>query len=81
MSKRSMIVAKIQSNVQRFLSMESSSGIVLAVAAVLANLIVNSEWSPGFSHFLELEVGPMSVLHWINDGLMAVFFLNVWMEI
>jgi NhaA family Na+:H+ antiporter len=60
---------------------EAASGIVLMAAAALALVIANS--AIGFAYFQALEtyVGPLSLLHWINDGLMALFFLLVGLEI
>ena len=59
-----------------------AAGIVLAFAAVLAMLVANSPMSDIYEHFLHLpisiKIGFFSIdhhlLHWINDGLMVVFF-------
>lgn len=50
-------------------------------SAALALLVANSPFGPAYFHALEAKLGPLSVLHWINDGLMALFFLLVGMEI
>jgi len=50
-------------------------------AAAIALVIANSPLAPAYSHTLHLDVGPLSLLHWINDGLMALFFLLVGLEI
>ena len=44
-------------------------------------MIANSPWAEDYFHTLHVYVGPLSVLHWINDALMAVFFLVVGLEI
>jgi len=49
--------------------------------AVLAILVANSPVAPAYFAALHANIGPMSALHWINDGLMAVFFLLVGLEI
>lgn len=49
--------------------------------AVLALVVANSPLAPLYFGTLKSYVGPLSVLHWINDGLMAVFFLLVGLEI
>jgi NhaA family Na+:H+ antiporter len=69
------------SAIRRFLEAQSSAGIVLMAAAVSALLIANSPFGPGYDAFLKADVGPLSLGHWINDGLMAVFFLLVGLEI
>ncbi len=50
-------------------------------AAALAMIVANSPLSAAYFHALHVQVGPMSLLHWINDGLMALFFLLVGLEI
>lgn len=66
---------------RRFLDSESSGGIVLMVVAVLAILTANSPLAPAYFHALHVYIGPLSLQHWINDALMAVFFLMVGLEI
>lgn len=66
---------------RHFLKSEASGGIILMVTAALALLIANSPWSSYYFDGLQTYVGGMSVLHWINDGLMAIFFLFVGLEI
>jgi NhaA family Na+:H+ antiporter len=56
-------------------------GLVLMGAAAVALVVANSPWAPMYVAALHAMVGPLSVLHWINDGLMAVFFLLVGLEI
>ncbi|MBF0324804.1 Na+/H+ antiporter NhaA [Magnetospirillum moscoviense] len=69
------------SAIQRFLALESASGMVLVAMMVLALGLANSPWADAYQTALDAKLGPLSVLHWINDGLMAVFFLLVAMEI
>lgn len=69
------------SALRRFLAGQSSSGLVLMGMAVLALAIANSSFGPGYQALLGTYIGPLSVGHWINDGLMAVFFLLVGLEI
>jgi len=64
-----------------FFQSEKSSGIVLIACTVLSLLIANSAWGEGYIHFWETSIGPYSLEFWINDGLMAVFFLMVGLEI
>ncbi|KHL26599.1 pH-dependent sodium/proton antiporter [Croceibacterium mercuriale] len=69
------------SAIRRFLEAQSSSGIVLMASAMAALLIANSPLGPSYETALHAYVGPLSLGHWINDGLMAVFFLLVGLEI
>jgi NhaA family Na+:H+ antiporter len=64
-----------------FLESEAAGGIILMVVAALALVIANSPFAPEYAGFLKAKVGGLSVLHWINDALMAVFFLLVGLEI
>ena len=64
-----------------FLDSEASGGLVLMAAAALALVVANSPLAPAYFGALHAYIGPLSVSHWINDGLMAVFFLLVGMEI
>ena len=72
-----------------FLDSEAAGGILLMVAAAIAMLIANSPFGAEYFHALHIvtgpylsnAVGPMTIHLWINDGLMALFFLFVGLEI
>lgn len=64
-----------------FLDSEASGGLVLMGAAALALVIANSPLAEFYFEALHAYIGPLSLQHWINDGLMAVFFLLVGLEI
>ncbi|TAJ70739.1 MAG: Na+/H+ antiporter NhaA [Phenylobacterium sp.] len=66
---------------REFLDSEAAGGVLLMGAAALALFIANSPLSKDYIDLLHAHVGGLSVLHWINDGLMAVFFLFVGLEI
>ena len=66
--------------IQRFLRREAAGGVVLAVAALFAVGIANSPLAAAYHRALALPLG-LTVQDWINDGLMAVFFLVVSLEI
>lgn len=78
-----------QSAIREFLASESAGGILLIVAAIAAMVLANSPLAADYFHALHLETGPvltpklgaMTVHLWINDALMAVFFLLVGLEI
>ncbi|QCI66718.1 Na+/H+ antiporter NhaA [Phreatobacter stygius] len=69
------------SALRAFIASEASGGIVLMVAAAVAMVMANSAAAPIYFAVLKTYIGPLSVLHWINDGLMALFFLLVGLEI
>lgn len=69
------------SMLRAFLDGQASGGIVLMAAAALALLVANSPLAPAYFEALHAYLGPLSLAHWINDGLMAVFFLVVGLEI
>jgi len=81
--------AQPRSNLREFLASEAAGGILLMAAAALALIIANSQLSTDYFHFvhavsgptLSPKLGPMTVHLWINDGLMAIFFLLVGLEI
>jgi len=83
------VARKIRSALRTFLAHGATSGIVLMAAAALALIVANSPLAEVYFHSLHLEsgltlapaIGPMTVHLWINDGLMAIFFLFVGLEI
>lgn len=77
------------SSIKRFLKTQSAGGAVLALAAVLAMVVANSPLAGVYDDFLHLlvkvQIGDFKIakglLHWINDGLMAIFFFLVGLEL
>ncbi|MEY5007212.1 MAG: Na+/H+ antiporter NhaA, partial [Pseudomonadota bacterium] len=76
-----MTAVKPRSALREFLQSEAPGGLVLMAAAAAALIIANSPWAEAYSGLLAKYVGPFSILHWVNDGLMALFFLLVGLEI
>ena len=70
-----------RSALRTFLDNEASGGLVLMGAAALALVVANSPLSGAYFDALHSHVLGLSVLHWINHALMAVFFLLVGLEI
>jgi NhaA family Na+:H+ antiporter len=72
-----------------FFESEQSSGIVLMLCTLTAILIANSPWGRGFLDFWHIKLGfetgsiflKYSLEHWINDGLMMIFFLLIGLEV
>jgi NhaA family Na+:H+ antiporter len=67
--------------IRDFFKMESAGGILLVIAAAIAMTIANSPLGESYQAMLHTYVFGMSVSHWINDGLMAVFFLLIGLEV
>jgi NhaA family Na+:H+ antiporter len=78
-----MIVKALRprSALRAFLRSEAGGGAILMAAAGAALVIANSPLASTYQHLLHLELGPMSAQHWINEGLMSLFFLLVGLEI
>lgn len=84
-----MVGIVIKESIEKFIKLEASAGILLIVASALAIIFANSPLQHIYHELLEqpvaLTIGPLSVekhlSHFINDGLMAVFFLLVSLEI
>jgi NhaA family Na+:H+ antiporter len=75
--------------IKAFFEFEAAGGIVLALAAIAAMIIANSPlntWYEGFIHApVAIQIGEFAIAkdahHWINDGLMAIFFFLVGLEL
>ena len=75
--------------IERFIKDESFSGVLLFVATIAAVIVANSALSESYFALWNMALGvtlgghtiSMDLMHWINDGLMAVFFLMVGLEI
>ena len=67
--------------IQDLLPGDAKSGAVLIACAAIALFLANSSLADGYFGALHVELFGLSILHWINDVLMAVFFLVVGMEI
>jgi NhaA family Na+:H+ antiporter len=86
---KNKIKSKVLNPFLHFFRSESSSGIILLTCATFAIMIVNSDFASVYENILHTHIAigyrefsiSMSILHWINDGLMAIFFLVVGMEI
>lgn len=80
---------KLLSPFQKFVQIESFSGILLLSMTILALILANSSFSEGYQSFWQYEIGfttpflelQKPLILWINDGLMAVFFFLIGLEI
>ena len=72
---------RLKSVFREFISSQAAGGLVLMGVALLALVVANSPAAPAYFEVLESHVLGLSVLHWINDALMSLFFLLVGLEI
>nr|WP_294861833.1 Na+/H+ antiporter NhaA [uncultured Fluviicola sp.] len=66
---------------KQFFESEKSSGLVLIAFTLLSLLLANSSIKHSYTEFWENSIGGMKIEQWVNDGLMAVFFLLVGLEL
>ena len=73
------------STIQKFIQSESAGSIVLSAATLLALVVANSPLSDAYLHGLHESIGigaaSLPLSHWVNDGLMAIFFFVVGLEL
>lgn len=75
------LIRRARTTFQHFVESEASGGLVLMASAALGLAVANSALAGNYTELLHTKVGGLHVLHWINDGLMALFFLLVGLEI
>ena len=88
-AERSYVRTRLIVPVQTFIRTESFGGILLLTAALIAMLWANSPWSSSYFDLwhahVSFDAGPLTISedlgHWVNDGLMAIFFFVVGLEI
>ena len=89
LSSDRLLARSVARPVLRFLHVEAAGGILLVAAALVALVWASSPWSASYeqlwSTVVTLEVGDLTLSedlrHWVNDGLMALFFLVIGLEI
>ena len=72
-----------------FFDSEKVAGLVLVICTIVSLLIANSAYGEGYMHFMHQKLNlsfsnvdlNYSLEHWVNDGLMAIFFLMVGLEV
>src|SRR5690554_7711724 len=83
-------IDKVMKPIQRFIQQEKSGGLILGISVIIALFLANSPWHHEYHHFFEQKLGfqfngstylEYSFHHWINDGLMAIFFFVVGLEL
>lgn len=72
---------RIIKGLKDFMHSDKSGGIILLICTVLSLILTNSSIGESYIGFWHLKVGGMSLEHWINDGLMSIFFLLIGLEL
>ncbi len=89
-SEKAYPIDKITHPVQKFIQHEKAGGLALGLSVIVAMFLANSAWSDEYFSLLGHKFGftvdgksylEFSILHWINDGLMSVFFFVVGLEL
>jgi NhaA family Na+:H+ antiporter len=66
---------------KEFFDSEKAGGLILVFVTVLSLGLANSVWQTDYINFWHFDLGGHSIVHWINDGLMVVFFLLIGLEL
>ena len=77
----SIVKRKLSKTYNEFFDSEKSSGIVLFVCTIVSLALANVLIGEQYLGFWQKYLGGLSIEHWINDGLMAVFFLLIGLEL
>jgi NhaA family Na+:H+ antiporter len=72
---------KLSHQYKEFFNSETVGGLILILMTVLSLALANSPWQSSYTNFWNLEFGGHSLVHWINDGLMTIFFLLIGLEL
>ncbi len=80
---------RILTPLEEFIHRQTTSGVLLMICAVIALVIANSSWHEAYEHFLHMPISigfstasfSLSIHHWINELLMALFFMIMGLEL
>jgi NhaA family Na+:H+ antiporter len=76
-----MVQSTLSNTFKNFVDSEKSSGILLIICTVLSLLLANSVFGANYLSLWQMYVGGLSVEHWVDDALMAIFFLLIGLEL
>ena len=77
----SVVQRKLSRSFKAFFDSEKSSGVVLIVCTIVSLVLANSMFGEPYVRFWQGYYGGLSIEHWINDALMAIFFLLIGLEL
>lgn len=64
-----------------FFESEKASGVILVCVTIISLGLANSSWQSEYINFWHFNLGGYSIVHWVNDGLMTIFFLLIGLEL
>lgn len=73
-------VISLTTTFNKFFESEKSSAILLIFCTLIAILMTNSIFGQSYLNFWQAEYSGLSLEHWVNDGLMAIFFPAYWIR-
>lgn len=76
-----VIPKPVSNTFQQFFDSEKSSGILLIICTLISLVLTNSVFGSQYLNFWQLNIAGLSLAHWINDALMAIFFLLIGLEL
>ncbi len=76
-----VIPKPVSNTFQQFFDSEKSSGILLIICTLISLVLTNSAFGSQYLNFWQLNIGGLSLADWINDALMAIFFLLIGLEL
>ena len=72
---------KLTDSFKEFFENEKSAGMMLIICSIISLIVANSMFSESYLSFWKTVIGGLTVSYWINDGLMAIFFLLIGLEL
>ena len=72
---------KLSKLYNEFFDSEKAGGLILVFVTLISLILANSGWQTAYIHFWHIDLGGHSIVHWINDGLMTIFFLLIGLEL
>lgn len=64
-----------------FFKSEKAGGLILVLVTIISLILANTSWQTDYINFWNSDLSGHSLVHWINDGLMAIFFLLIGLEL
>lgn len=72
---------KLKNIVAEFLKSEKTAGVLLILSTLISIVLINSAFGNKYAQIWNFKIFDESIVHWINDGLMAIFFLLIGLEL
>jgi NhaA family Na+:H+ antiporter len=76
-----VLPSSLSATFNEFIRSEKAGGLLLIGSTLISLGLANSPWGPYYTGFWDKTLGGLTLAHWINDGLMAVFFLLIGLEL